>query len=91
MGFYYTEQCRIEYIRDGFTKTDGYFQTNVDHRTQKLTLSVVFPSERKPFEILLVEQHAERTTVLGADHLRQLPNGNWTVHVEHGETQAVCP
>ena len=72
------EEFRIErHIKDGFAKEDGYFQTNVDHQTDKLSLSIVFPSERKPFEVLLVEEDAGRTTPLNTDNTHRLPNGNW--------------
>ncbi len=54
-------------------------KSNVDHRMQSLAVSIVFPPERKPFDVLLVEQHAERTTTLGTDYIRRLPNGNWLI------------
>ena len=74
------EEFFIErHIKDGFTKVDGYFQTNVDHRTDKLSLTVVFPPQRKPFEVSLVEQDTARTTVLGGERMRQLPDGKWLV------------
>ncbi len=73
------EEFRIErHVRNGFVKTDGYFQTNVDHRTQRLALRIIFPSERKPVELLLVEQHADRT-VSGVDLIHRLPDGKWVV------------
>ena len=74
------EEFQIErHIRDGYTKHDGYLQTNIDHPTQKLSLSVVFPAQRKPTEVTLLEQRAERTTILGNEHFRRLANGNWLV------------
>jgi hypothetical protein len=74
------EEFRIErHIRHGFTKPEGSFQTNVDHRTQKLALHVVFPSERKPLDVLLVEQHGERTIPLGTAQIHHLPNEKWLV------------
>ncbi len=74
------EEFRIErHIKDGFAKADGYFQTNVDHQTDKLSLSVVFPSERMPFEVLLVEEDEGRTTPLSGEQTQRLPNGSWLV------------
>lgn len=66
-------------IQNGFTREEGSFQTNIDHQTQNFSFSLIFPRERRPFELALVEQHAERTTKLGAEHLRQLPDGRWKV------------
>lgn len=74
------EEFNIERrIKNGFRKADGSFQTNVDHRTQKLTLSVIFPSERPPLQVLFIQQRGERTTTLGAEHIRRLPDGKWRV------------
>lgn len=74
------EEFHIErHIRNGFVKSEGSFQTNVDHKTSKLALRLIFPHERKPFDVLLVEQRTGRTTALGADHIRRLPDRNWSV------------
>ncbi len=74
------EEFRIErHIKHGFVNSEGYFQTNVDHQTDKFSLSVVFPSERKPFEVFLVEEDAARTTALTAENMHELPNGKWLV------------
>lgn len=66
-------------IRNGFTKIEEYLQTDIDHGTRKLRLTVIFPSQRKPTELWLLTQHAARTQALGTDNLRQLPSGAWQV------------
>lgn len=74
------EEFRMErHIRNGFIRSNGSFQTVVEYKTHRLVISVVFPSGRKPFEMLLVEQQSGRTTILGAEHIRQLPDGNQVV------------
>ena len=77
------EEFHIErHIKDGFRESEGYFQTNIDHKTNKLLLRLVFPAARKPSELCLVEQNRTRTTPLGTEHIRPLPNGNWLIQWE---------
>jgi hypothetical protein len=69
-------------ITDGFTRTTEDFQTEIDHKTQKLSLSVVFPMDRNPKEVRIVEQKAHRTLELGRDHCHRLPDGRLEVRWE---------
>jgi hypothetical protein len=52
-------------IEGGFTKKTEDLQIEVDHRTRKLTLSVVFPSSRFSKKAILIEQNSTRTVALG--------------------------
>jgi hypothetical protein len=70
------EEFHIERtITDGFVGEVQQFQAQADHRTRKLSLSVVFPAKRLPKEVLLVEQNATRTTALGPEWRSILPDG----------------
>lgn len=74
------EEFHIERsIGGGFTRDDEYFQTEVDHPTKKLSVSVVFPKRRRPKQITLVEQNSTRTIHLGPQHTRTLPDGRQQV------------
>ena len=59
-------------IRNGFTKATDDFQVEVNHRTHKLTMQVVFPPERWPKQCWLVEQNTRRTQALSAEHFSNL-------------------
>ncbi len=77
------EEFHIERtIRDGFTRAVEDFQTEVDHTTHRLALSVVFPRERLPKQVLLLEQHAGRSSALGPEHRLTLPDGRALVRWE---------
>ena len=69
--------------RDGFTANNEDFQTEIDHVTRGLTMTVVFPKARRPREVWLIEQNAARTMALGADLWQALPDGRvqveWTM------------
>ena len=70
------EEFRIErIIRDGFIKDVESFQTEINHLTHRLSLSVVFPRSRPPRRVTLTEQNAEHTIPLGPSHRLILPDG----------------
>lgn len=62
-------------IRDGFTQRHESFQMEVNHKTRRLTMSVIFPKNRHPQRVSLVEQNRARTMTLGPKHLIWLPDG----------------
>lgn len=70
------EEFRIERtIKDGFSKDNEYFQTEINHETRNVSISVIFPRNRPPRRVTLVEQNATRTTALGPENEHQLPDG----------------
>ena len=74
------EEFRIERtIEQGFTQRVEDFQTEIDHPTKHLKLSVVFPCERPPRTVTLIEQNRARATSLGPDHRFTLPDGRQQV------------
>jgi hypothetical protein len=66
-------------IRGGFVKDVESFQTEINHVTHKLSVSVVFPRSRSPKRVTLTEQNAERTVPLGPNHQLALPDGRQQV------------
>lgn len=71
-----TEEFHIERtITEGFTQPIEDFQIEVDHKTQQLAFSVIFPRKRLPRQVWLVEQNTTRTTPLGTDSMQTLPDG----------------
>jgi hypothetical protein len=57
-----TDDFTIEQtIKDGFTKSIGNLQTQVDHPSKELTISVIFPAARYPKNVTLIEQNAKFT------------------------------
>lgn len=70
------EEFRIERtIRNGFTKKVEDFQTEIDHVTGNLSVSVVFPRQRRPRQVTLIEQNADRARPLSPQQIRLLPDG----------------
>lgn len=75
-----TEEFHIERtIKNGFTKASEYFQTDIDHITQHFSISIIFPKNRLPKQVLLVEKNTTRTIPLGPEHQTTLPDGRYKV------------
>lgn len=62
-------------ITNGFTKNKEDFQTEIDHKTRSLTMSVIFPKTRRPKHISLIEQNTTHSVVLDRQHYTTLPDG----------------
>ena len=66
-------------IKNGFLKSDGFWETDVSSRTRHMKVRVIFPKSRPPQSVRLVENNIRRTTNLGRDSIQQLPDGRWQV------------
>lgn len=64
-------------IRDGFLKPDGYWQTDITHRFDTLSVSVVFPKSRPPKEWFVEEANKKRTYTGGEK--TKLADGRWKI------------
>ncbi len=62
-------------IRDGFVRPVEDFQIEIDHRTSRFAMSVVFPLERQPKKVTLIEQNSTRSMVLGPENRTDLADG----------------
>ena len=66
-------------IKDGFTRPTEDYQVDIDHSTRKLSLTVVFPKERTPKQVKLIEQKSQRTLKLSSESLQALPDVRWQI------------
>jgi hypothetical protein len=62
-------------IKRGFTKPVEDFQIEINHTTRKLSVSVVFPRNRVPKRVTLIEKNIVRVTELGTEYRVTLPDG----------------
>lgn len=69
-------------IKDGFLKRDGFWETDVSSRTYSIKVNIIFPKERHPQNLRLVEHNIRRTTFLGGEAVQNLPDGRWRVSWE---------
>lgn len=74
------ENIIIEWdMKSTFTRKVEEWTTSVSHRTKKLKINVIFPLNRPPLKMSMVEVNRGIETSLGQDHLTQLPDGRWQV------------
>ena len=66
-------------IHEGFVRTREDFQTEINHHMQHLRLKIVFPPERPPRRVYLVEQNVNHSTPLLRDSWQTQPDGHVTV------------
>ena len=66
-------------IKNGFLKPMGYWATDVNHYTQNIKISIIFPEKNPPLKLILVESNRQRTRELSREVLTQLPDNRWQV------------
>jgi len=69
-------------IKNGFLSPDGYWGTDVDHFTHKIFTKVIFPSNRQPKKIMLVESDRRKSNELTSENITQLSDKRWQVNWE---------
>lgn len=74
-------EFRIErHIRDGFTTSTEEFQIDIDHRTRSFEMRVIFPADRLPKNIRLIEQNLRRSEELDVNNGDILLENRITYH-----------
>lgn len=66
-------------IENGFLKSNGFWETDVSHRTKQMKLILIFPKSRPPQKVVLVESNVRKTRLLPNDGKKRLPDGRWRV------------
>ncbi|MEO8391722.1 MAG: hypothetical protein ABI700_01900 [Chloroflexota bacterium] len=74
------EEFHIERtIKNGFTKAREDLQTEIDHKTKAITMTLIFPKARLAKRVVLVEQKTAHTTALEHESFQMLPDGRQQV------------
>jgi hypothetical protein len=60
---------------NGFLKPDGFWDTDISHRTKHIRIHIIFPKERPPRRVNLVESNHHRTHYLSREYHKYLPDG----------------
>lgn len=62
-------------VTNGFSRSPGWSETEISHRTNQLRTSVIFPKKRPPKSPFLLQKHAGQVIPLGPEHIEPLPDG----------------
>ena len=66
-------------MKRGFSKTTGFWGTGIRYRTKKVTVKVIFPTDRPPIHASITESNLKRTQILGPEAQKLLLDGRTMV------------
>ncbi|MBN1536184.1 MAG: hypothetical protein JW908_05585 [Anaerolineales bacterium] len=69
-------------IHRGFLKPDGFWETEINHRTRQVKVHVIFPKTRPPQKVCISEKNMRKSYDLGVDAKKRLPDGRWLISWE---------
>jgi hypothetical protein len=69
-------------IKNGFLSKDGYWGTNVEHFTQKLSTQIIFPEKRPPKRIIATQRKNKNSSELPINGITQLSDKRWIISWE---------
>lgn len=72
-------------MKNGFLLKNGFWATEINHNTRRLKVNIIFPMNRPPRNVLLVEQDKQRSIELGNTAISQLPDERWLVYWEKSQ------
>lgn len=74
------DEFNIEWgMRNSFRGSTGRWETAVSHRTKQIEVKTIFPKNRPPLQLSLVESLRQRTLPVSRDGPVKLPDGRWLV------------
>lgn len=77
------DEFNIEWgIANGFLRTRERWETEIRHRMKLLKVQVIFPKERPPISVSLIEYSRQRTFTLNEENKTKLPDGCWLISWE---------
>jgi hypothetical protein len=66
-------------IRRGFVRSSELWETEVSHPTKTLKIRLIFPRDRPPLRVSILQGSNQRAQVLPDEAQVQLPDGRWLV------------
>ena len=77
------DEFKIEWeMKRAFMRPTELWETEVNHRTGKLKSQVIFPRDRPPLRLVLIESTAGKTQPVSQEAITQLADGRWLVSWE---------
>jgi hypothetical protein len=66
-------------IRNGFLRNEEQWETEISHPTDQLKIRLLFPKDRYPRRVVVLESDHQRSQVLPSSAIRTLPDGRCQV------------
>jgi hypothetical protein len=74
--------------KNTYLKAEEWLQTEIRQRTHHLRMNVILPNKRRCQRTVLVQRKSNQAIVLGAEHIRSLPDGRQLLSWETNHVQA---
>lgn len=72
------DEFRIDWkMKDVFLKSIGFWETSINHKTNKLCVNIIFPFSRPPRKCCLLESNNQSNTEVRNEVITQLPDKRW--------------
>jgi hypothetical protein len=82
------EEFYIERMEHGtFMQREEWLQTEIRRRTRHLSMSIVFPQERRCQRAIVQQRTHNRVIELGSEHLHSLPDGRQRLYWETNQVR----
>lgn len=69
-------------MKNSFLRTRELWETSVDHLTRRLKLNVIFPAQRPPQRVYVIENSLHKAKLIGDEELVRGTDGRWLFHWE---------
>ena len=66
-------------IKNGFQKTEEFWETNISQKTKRFCVSVIFPKNRRPLRIRVEESNSRKNHILDKENFSILHDGRMKV------------
>jgi hypothetical protein len=77
------EEFQIQWeMEDGFLRETEQWETHIRHPTKHLKVQVIFPEDRSPQHVTVIERNRQRQQTLDESARKRLPDGRWIVACE---------
>jgi hypothetical protein len=75
-----TDEYNIQWgLKDSFVKDVESWATVIQHCTKKLRVRIIFPADRPPIHVTLIESRRRKRVHFEDNAKKQLPDGRWQV------------
>lgn len=69
-------------MKNSFLRERELWETSVDHPTQRMRLNIIFPANRPPTKVLLIEETKHTSRIVNDENVSKLVDGRWMVYWE---------
>jgi hypothetical protein len=69
-------------MKNGFLRNRELWETSVDHATRRMRVNIIFPANRPPLRVELIEETRHTSTLISDENLSKLMDGRWMIHWE---------